>query len=116
VSEERGRLQTLEENWGKEKDLVSQILEIRGKLRGAGQPIEHAKKGDAKAVEAKAQAAGASAPESLSPEKKDALLSDLQKLQTKLTELQGEVPMIFPSVDAQAISSVVADWTGIPVG
>src|SRR3954462_9754519 len=116
LSEERGRLTTLEENWGKEKDLVSQILEIRGKLRGAGQPIEHARKGDAKAVEAKAQAAGAAAPESLSPEKKDALLADLQKLQTKLTELQGEVPMIFPSVDAQAISSVVADWTGIPVG
>src|SRR6266550_3745586 len=116
LSEERGRLQTLEENWGKEKDLVSQILEIRSKLRSAGQPIEHAKKGDAKAVEAKAQAAGAAAPESLSPEKKDALLTDLQRLQTKLTELQGEVPMIFPSVDAQAISSVVADWTGIPVG
>ncbi|HEV8378393.1 MAG TPA: type VI secretion system ATPase TssH [Tepidisphaeraceae bacterium] len=116
LSEERGRLQTLEENWGKEKDLVSQILEIRAKLRGAGQPIEHAKKGDAKAVEQKAAAAGAPAPESLSPEKKDALLADLQKLQTKLSDLQGEVPMIFPSVDAQAISSVVADWTGIPVG
>jgi type VI secretion system protein VasG len=116
LSEENGRLQTLEENWGKEKDLVAQILDIRSKLRSAGQPIEHARKGDAKAVEAKAQAAGAPAPESLSPEKKDALLADLQKLQTKLTELQGEVPMIFPSVDAQAISSVVADWTGIPVG
>src|SRR5882762_7364440 len=116
VSEERGRLTVLEENWGKEKDLVSQILEIRSKLRSAGQPIEHAKKGDAKSVEAKAQAAGETAPESLSPEKKDALLADLQKLQTKLTDLQGEVPMIFPSVDAQAISSVVADWTGIPVG
>jgi type VI secretion system protein VasG len=116
LAEERGRLQVLEENWGKEKDLVSQILEIRSKLRSAGQPIEHAKKGDAKFVEAKAAAAGAPAPESLSPEKRDGLLADLQKLQTKLTELQGEVPMIFPSVDAQAISSVVADWTGIPVG
>ncbi len=116
LAEERGRLQVLEENWGKEKDLVSQILEIRSKLRSAGQPIEHAKKGDAKVVEAKAAAAGAPAPESLSPEKRDSLLAELQKLQTKLTDLQGEVPMIFPSVDAQAISSVVADWTGIPVG
>jgi type VI secretion system protein VasG len=30
--------------------------------------------------------------------------------------VQGECPLILPSVDAQAVASVVADWTGIPVG
>jgi type VI secretion system protein VasG len=35
--------------------------------------------------------------------------------QVKLT-LQGEKPLILPSVDEQAVASVVADWTGIPVG
>jgi type VI secretion system protein VasG len=30
--------------------------------------------------------------------------------------VQGESPLIMPSVDAQAVASVVADWTGIPVG
>jgi type VI secretion system protein VasG len=30
--------------------------------------------------------------------------------------IQGEDPLIFPSVDEQAVASVVADWTGIPVG
>ena len=30
--------------------------------------------------------------------------------------LQGENPLILPSVDRQAVASVLADWTGIPVG
>jgi type VI secretion system protein VasG len=30
--------------------------------------------------------------------------------------LQGERPLILPSVDEQAVASVVADWTGVPVG
>ncbi|RYF26338.1 MAG: AAA family ATPase, partial [Comamonadaceae bacterium] len=29
---------------------------------------------------------------------------------------QGDTPLILPAVDAQAVASVVADWTGIPVG
>ncbi len=29
---------------------------------------------------------------------------------------QGEQPMVFPVVDAQAIAEIVADWTGIPAG
>ncbi len=30
--------------------------------------------------------------------------------------LQGERPLIFPVVDAQAVAEVVAGWTGIPAG
>ncbi len=37
-------------------------------------------------------------------------------LQAELAEHQGENPLILPSVDQQAVASVVADWTGIPVG
>jgi type VI secretion system protein VasG len=33
-----------------------------------------------------------------------------------LTTLQGETPLILPTVDYQAVASVVGDWTGIPVG
>src|SRR5205823_12391520 len=40
----------------------------------------------------------------------------LHGLQEKLRQLQGESPLIMPSVDEQAVSSVVADWTGIPIG
>ena len=45
------------------------------------------------------------------------LLAELQGLQaTACRTLQGESPLILPSVDEQAVASVVADWTGIPVG
>ena len=44
------------------------------------------------------------------------LLGKLRDLQTRLHEFQGEHPLILPSVDAQAVASVVGDWTGIPVG
>jgi type VI secretion system protein VasG len=37
-------------------------------------------------------------------------------VQAELTALQGESPLILPTVDYQAVASVVADWTGIPVG
>ena len=49
-------------------------------------------------------------------EDRTALLATLHALQTKIAAVQGESPLILPSVDAQAVSSVVADWTGIPVG
>ena len=37
-------------------------------------------------------------------------------MQLELDALQGEHPLILPTVDDQAVASVVADWTGIPVG
>ena len=47
---------------------------------------------------------------------RERLLAELRSLQTKLTALQGESPLILPSVDEQAVASVVQDWTGVPVG
>jgi type VI secretion system protein VasG len=52
----------------------------------------------------------------LTAEERDKLLVELKEAQAKLRQFQGESPLIFPSVDANAIASVVADWTGIPVG
>jgi type VI secretion system protein VasG len=37
-------------------------------------------------------------------------------VQQELSALQGETPLILPTVDYQAVATVVADWTGIPVG
>ena len=47
---------------------------------------------------------------------RDDLLARLTAKQSELRELQGERPLILPSVDEQAVASVVADWTGVPVG
>ena len=101
---EKKRLAGLEERWTAEKTLVDQILELRGKLRG--------QKGDSATVK------NAEAPASVVVDEKDRAtwLMELQAAQTALSTLQGERPLILPTVDQQAIASVVGDWTGIPVG
>ncbi|MCU0788321.1 MAG: AAA family ATPase, partial [Verrucomicrobia bacterium] len=109
LTREREALAKLEEHWNQEKEQVAKILEIRGKLRAAGSAIE------AQPEEMKPGMA-ATPQDALSTEDRDKLLDELKGLQEKLTSFQGEAPLIFPSVDQQAIASVVADWTGIPVG
>jgi type VI secretion system protein VasG len=94
---EEARLAELDARWQEEKGLVDQILELRAKLRGDGGTVD---------------AATAAEPD---PERQTWLV-ELKDLQTQLHALQGEMPLILPSVDAQAVASVVADWTGIPVG
>jgi len=90
-------LATLETRWKDEKALVESILDLRGKLRGSG---------DGKVDTA--------VP--LGDEARAALLTELHELHARLQALQGDAPLILPAVDAQAVASVVADWTGIPVG
>ena len=54
--------------------------------------------------------------EAADPAAREPRLAELRELQSKLAQAQGESPLILPSVDAQAVASVVADWTGVPVG
>ena len=118
---EKKRFADLDAKWKQEKQLVDKILDIRHSLRAAAESIESAPepavappaKPKAKAVPAPAEAAPTA---KLTSEQRDAMLADLRKLQTELSALQGELPLIFPTVDQQAVASVVADWTGIPVG
>ena len=91
------KLAELDIRWKDEKLLVEQILDLRGKLRGSG---------DGKVDTA--------VP--LGDDARSAMLGDLRDLQSKLATMQGDTPLILPAVDAQAVASVVADWTGIPVG
>jgi len=128
---ERKRLGKLEDRWSEEKELVEAILDIRAKLckSGAGK-IEQAKTAEEEATQAKAKkvddakAADAGKPAKTKPEKssdsetndRDKLLKDLKSMQKQLINLQGEAPLILPCVDARAVGSVVADWTGVPVG
>jgi type VI secretion system protein VasG len=44
------------------------------------------------------------------------LLGELAGLEAELKQLQGDEPLLLPAVDGQAVSAVVSDWTGIPVG
>ena len=111
---EKQRLAGLEERWAAEKKLVDEILELRTKLRGKTGKVEGAD-GAAKA-EAKKPAAPAQAGTSSAPAEPAAWLEKLHTAQDALAKLQGEEPLILPTVDQQAVASVVGDWTGIPVG
>lgn len=156
-AEEKERLVGLDARWQEEKGLVDHILELRGKLRAGGKPVDvkvpgiapgslspssvpapvpdgkpedalqaaplEVPKVEAPATSQPTGSAEAPVPASpsadeagLSAEERHKLLAELHELQTKLDALQGETPLIMPTVDAQVVSSVVADWTGIPVG
>jgi type VI secretion system protein VasG len=141
---ERERRAGLDARWQDEKALVDRLLDLRSRLRAGGRAVDapQAAQPDspqtAQADAAPAPNAGAamaapavpavppaptvpSAPSgpaapAASTEDRGALLAELHELQGRLQALQGETPLIMPTVDAQAVSSVVADWTGIPVG
>ncbi len=127
----------LNARWQEEKIMVDRLLEIRAQLRKGSQPVDAANN-----IATHAQGTGASgtndAPIAPAPgaqgsggadaakgtveatdanaDQRAGLLTELHALQEKIAALQGESPLILASVDAQAVASVVADWTGIPVG
>ena len=104
LAEETTRCDTLKVAWAKEKGMVDEILGLRAKLRDAARPAE----GDS--------AAAAPAAAAMSDADRAAAIAKLKQLQAELSTVQGENPLVLPSVDEQAVASVVADWTGIPVG
>ena len=99
LTEEAQRLEQLEQRWLKEKQLIDQILELRIELRNQ-QPEADLQSGD----------------ETSNHHSNPQALITLKSLQQQLVELQGEQPLMFPTVDSQAVASVIAGWTGIPVG
>lgn len=120
LAAERTRLAELQKRWESEKDVVERILAIRRRLRGVSGKVE----GTDSEIE---QAADIVSDTMAAPDRADAvsplsdddrakLLQKLHELQSQLADIQGESPLILPSVDEQAVASVVADWTGIPVG
>lgn len=94
----------LEARWREERALVTEILEIRRKLRTQGD--------DGK----EERSAGGDDGSEPAAESRQTRLERLRELDGKLHRLQGESPLILPAVDAQAVATVVQDWTGVPVG
>ena len=105
------RRAALEHRWNTERDLVDRVLAIRAALRNGhdsercSEPIAYAG-GHAAVAEAGTVAV----------EERQTLLRELSDLQTRLADVQGESPLILPSVTGHAVASVVQDWTGVPVG
>ncbi len=103
---EEKRLEGLNSRWEAEKAVVEAILDLRAQLRAGGAPVD--------APEADSEAAAEASP--MDAKARARLLDELKAKNAELERLQGEDPLILPIVDAQAIASVVGDWTGIPVG
>ncbi|MEO8345043.1 MAG: type VI secretion system ATPase TssH [Betaproteobacteria bacterium] len=115
LRDEHARLVLLDKRWMDEKAIVDGILDLRAKLREGALPVDTPVATDAVTVAPSATEAVTPTP-SMKPEEREAKLGELRALEKKLAELQGERPLILPAVDEQAVASVVADWTGIPVG
>ncbi|HET7203361.1 MAG TPA: type VI secretion system ATPase TssH [Steroidobacteraceae bacterium] len=100
---ERERLSALEARWHAEKEVVDRILDTRRTLRGEGRPVD-------------APTGTVADGSATAAEETESLRKTLRELQAQLASLQGDSPLMLPTVDEQAVASVVADWTGIPVG
>ncbi|MBT3054976.1 MAG: type VI secretion system ATPase TssH [Candidatus Thiodiazotropha endolucinida] len=123
LEQERDRLVRLSERWETEKALVEELLQIQNQLKGLNGGDEdtgtEGNAGEGSETESKlgisdeTEDTGTDSASDLSAEE---MMQRLTELKSELSELQGERPLILPSVDAQAVASVVGDWTGIPVG
>jgi type VI secretion system protein VasG len=80
-------LKALEAQWEEEKALAEKIAALRAAIE------DPANTGD-----------------------KEAARRELAERSAALRSLQGERPLIFPVVDAQAVAEIVEGWTGIPAG
>ncbi len=101
LTSEKDGLARLQAAYKKEKKIVDEILELRRQLRLDGEAIP-GKEGEAR--------------QEIKMEDRDALLAKLRESEKELSAIQGDDPLILPSVDEQAVASVLADWTGIPLG
>ena len=111
---ERTRLAALDTRWAEEKALVDELLALRAKLRAGIRPVEGT--GSALEAAAAAEAVAEGVSDADREAERLAQLAQLKVVQDKLAALQGETPLILPTVDYQAVAAVVGDWTGIPVG
>ncbi len=138
LATQQKRFAELETRWSAEKDLVEKILALRAKLRGDANPVDVAEvaktfgqpgeqellaspttetpklSASSATDDAESKLLTSSATEA--DEQRSALLAEMRELLASLATSQGESPLILPSVDTQAVASVVQDWTGIPVG
>jgi type VI secretion system protein VasG len=97
----QGTLKELQARWERERDLVSNIREVRTQLETGGTD----------------GGAGTASGAAAQPVRDTAALKErLAALNSELEQVQGESPMIRVCVDAQIVGSVISAWTGIPVG
>ncbi|MCU7936488.1 MAG: type VI secretion system ATPase TssH [Candidatus Thiodiazotropha sp. (ex Dulcina madagascariensis)] len=117
LEQERSRLEQLTERWEAEKTLVEEVLQLQNQLKGlSGDDSDASLTTDNTPQEESTTEEETTTSDASVEESAEELLKRLMDLKSELSTLQEENPLILPSVDAQAVASVVGDWTGIPVG
>ncbi len=120
VEQAKAELEVLEKRRVEESALVERIVALRKQLSPAAVPQAQAEASDAEGAEDVEAAANADVDPDTPPAEPqrtpDEIRAELNEAQDRLSQLQGESPLILAAVDAQAVATVVADWTGIPIG
>lgn len=125
IADLNAQAETLNGRWENEQATVQRILELRRALNAAND----AAAADEQEASAEVDAAADDAPEADAPEvdasevddvvvidDPEAAAEELKKLRAELVVLQGDEPLIHYEVGPEEIGSVIADWTGIPLG
>jgi type VI secretion system protein VasG len=105
IEELHALAETLGLRYEESRKLVEEITLLRSRIDNQDQQAGDGEAGSTEAIETKSPLPGDATP-----------IERLKAVESDLLVLQGDNPMVFPSVDAQAVAAVVADWTGIPVG
>ncbi len=95
LAAEEASLQKLRTQWEQEVDLVKQIRAMREALESGTETVKQ--------------------EDESKPELK-ATLGGLKALEERLTQVQGENPLIHVCVDERIVGEVISAWTGIPLG
>ncbi len=124
-------LAKLSEQWAKEKDLTTQIRNVRLKLEMSrldsansqqstvsSQNEENAPETAAAATAETIDSTGDATAAATAPEVVDTefLRGELKRLNEELKQVQGENPLMAPVVNGQIVAEVISGWTGIPIG
>jgi type VI secretion system protein VasG len=105
-------------------EATAAVAEVTAKWEREKVALEAVREARKALTDARAQARGAAAPAAegeapaAAPEPIDEapLVATLHAAIAAMREAQGDAPMVFGVVDADAIAAVVGDWTGIPIG
>jgi type VI secretion system protein VasG len=126
ITDIQSRLEGLEKDYAEEIGMVREIGALRTGLEAQDGALPAAANdlGNAQTT-AEAGASGAegtasdpidAANSNIASGDRQGMLDKLKGLFTRLEERPSENRMVYPFVDAQAVASVVSDWTGIPIG
>jgi type VI secretion system protein VasG len=122
-TESNEKLASLTAQWEKEKDLTTQIRNIRLKLEMSrlDTPVAQVDRQEAQSdgtAEPEAGSDPIESPVEAPAEVVDTvfLKSELARLNTELKAVQGDTPLMQPVVNGQTVAEVISGWTGIPIG